>query len=53
MAIDHDKSELPLFSAQRTLTHSTPHQPVSEAPRTGDSPTPTSGEIHRSLFSDG
>jgi len=52
MTIEHDKSERPLFSAQRTLTHSTP-QPVSEEPRTGDSPTPTSAEIHRSLFSDG
>ncbi|WP_200887682.1 hypothetical protein [Rhodococcus opacus] len=51
MTIDHDKSELPLFSAQRTLTHGTP-EPVHEAPRTGDSPIPTSAEIHRSLFSD-
>ncbi|CAG7619520.1 hypothetical protein SIM91_18230 [Rhodococcus opacus] len=51
MTIDHDKTELPLFSAQRTLTHRT-HEPVTDAPRTDDSPTQTSAEIHRSLFSD-
>ncbi|MFD9669883.1 hypothetical protein ACFWAY_51485 [Rhodococcus sp. NPDC059968] len=51
MTVDHDKSELPLFSAQRTLTDSTP-PPVAEESRTGDLPTPTSAEIHQSLFSD-
>ncbi|WP_186301101.1 hypothetical protein [Rhodococcus sp. WB9] len=51
MTIDHDKTELPLFSAQRTLTHRT-QEPGTDAPRTDDPPTQTSAEIHRSLFSD-